>query len=96
MAKKIAALTFIFVCTSVAWMILGATVEYRTDEYGSRLYGEVEELYGSVQYQYAPIIGYSYPEAVERRDQRRNLVVTETETVSGRLPISESTIFVDS
>ncbi|MBN1882131.1 MAG: inner membrane CreD family protein [Deltaproteobacteria bacterium] len=95
MAKKIAALIFIFVCTSVAWMILGATVEYRTDEYGNRLYGEVEELYGSVQYQYAPIISYSYPEAVERTDPKTKKIFTETKTVNGRLPISGSAIFVD-
>lgn len=95
MAKKIAALIFIFVCTSVAWMILGATVEYRTDEYGNRLYYEVEELYGSIQYQYAPTISYSYPEKVERIDPKTKRTITETKTVTGRLPIAGSTIFVD-
>ena len=95
MAKKIAALVFIFVCTSVAWMILGATVEYRTDEYGTRLYYEVEELYGSIQHQYAPTISYSYPKEVERTDPKTKRIITETKIVTGKLPISESTIAVD-
>jgi len=95
MAKKIAALIFIFVCTSVAWMILGATVEYRTDEYGSRLYYEVEVLYGSVQYQYAPTISYSYPETVERHNPKNDQTYTETKTVTGKLPIAGSDIQVD-
>ena len=31
MAKRIAALTFIFVCTTIAWMFLGSTIDYRTN-----------------------------------------------------------------
>ena len=30
MTKRIAAIIFIFVCTSIAWMILGGTISYRT------------------------------------------------------------------
>jgi len=31
MTKRIAAIVFIFACTSIAWFILGATIWYRTD-----------------------------------------------------------------
>jgi inner membrane protein involved in colicin E2 resistance len=33
--KRIAAIAFIFVCTSVAWMILATTVMYRTNDQGT-------------------------------------------------------------
>ena len=35
MTKKIIAITFIFICTSVAWVILGATIFARTYDSGA-------------------------------------------------------------
>src|SRR5438874_13043614 len=35
MVKRIAAITFIFLCTTVAWAILGATIFQRTYDSGS-------------------------------------------------------------
>jgi hypothetical protein len=51
MIKRIAALCFIFVCTSVAWIALGANVFYRTYSSGSNLRGRVESIWGGSQQQ---------------------------------------------
>ena len=41
MNRRIAALVFIFVCTTVAWMILGATIFSRTYSRNQQLEGRV-------------------------------------------------------
>ena len=51
MIKKITALTFIFVCTALAWMILGTTLQVRSNDYNERLGYEVDSLYGPAQHQ---------------------------------------------
>jgi inner membrane protein involved in colicin E2 resistance len=58
MAKRIAALVFIFVMTSLAWMILGGTTEIRSRTQDQRLKESVGKLWGSVQNQRAPEVYY--------------------------------------
>ena len=58
MAKRIAALVFIFVMTSVAWMILGGTTEIRSRTQDRKLREAVGQLWGSVQKQKAPEVYY--------------------------------------
>jgi len=55
MVKRIAAILFIFVCTSVAWIILGSTIFLRTQEVDSSLRGVVASNWGSPQKQAAPL-----------------------------------------
>lgn len=47
MIKHIAALAFIFICTSIAWMILGGTIFARTGNAGEHLRGEVASTWGA-------------------------------------------------
>jgi inner membrane protein involved in colicin E2 resistance len=54
MGKRIAALIFIFVCTSIAWFVLGGTMSFRTQEQDSTLSNDVSNLWGKVQRQEAP------------------------------------------
>ncbi len=54
MVKRIAALIFIFLCTTVAWMILGTTIQSRTNSYDQRLRQKVANLWGTPQSQSAP------------------------------------------
>lgn len=54
MAKRIAAILFIFVCTSCAWMILGATIFSRTHDADAALRGVVSSNWGSAQQQKVP------------------------------------------
>jgi len=58
MKKHIAALIFIFLFTSFAWVILGMTTLVRTDEKDSSLRKAVDQLWGSEQQQRAPELYY--------------------------------------
>lgn len=56
MTKRIAAITFIFICTSVGWAILSITVLARTQEQDNKLRGSVSKLWGAQHFQSAPSI----------------------------------------
>ena len=56
MIKRLFAIAFIFVCCSVAWMILGGTVVHRTETSGASTRSDVGELWGGPQTQHAPTI----------------------------------------
>lgn len=58
MTKRIAAIIFIFVCTSIAWMILGGTISYRTYNAGDQLHQRVASNWGSEQTQLPPSANY--------------------------------------
>jgi len=51
MFMRIAAITLILVCTSVAWFILGATIDHRTDQSDDKLRSGVASIWGSPQEQ---------------------------------------------
>ncbi|HSE49483.1 MAG TPA: inner membrane CreD family protein [Terriglobales bacterium] len=71
MAKRLAAIIFIFVCTAVAWLILGATIMNRTYDMDSGLKEKVASNWGTQQKQ-------SPPEATWTRTRKQtNLVATE-------------------
>src|SRR4030095_12780465 len=59
MTKRIIAITFIFLCTSVAWLILGATVFSRTYNSGNESHNRVESTWGAAQNQAPPTAAYS-------------------------------------
>lgn len=48
MLKQIASLVFIFICTTIAWIILGGAMGFRTYQKDSKLKGIVGQLWGSV------------------------------------------------
>ncbi|MCE1248950.1 MAG: cell envelope integrity protein CreD [Firmicutes bacterium] len=56
MVKKIAAITFIYLCTVAAWVFLGATVQLRTQAQDSAMKESVGQLWGTVQVQQAPVV----------------------------------------
>lgn len=95
MIKKVAALAFIFICTSIAWMILGATLQVRSNDVNERLGYEVDNLYGPAQCQSAPLFNYSYRIDTSRYDERLKRKLKTFKTVSGKLPIEGSDIDVD-
>ena len=59
MIKRIAAIAFIFVCTSIAWAILGTTIFSRTYSSDTQLKGSVASSWGSPQQQLPPSAGYA-------------------------------------
>jgi inner membrane protein involved in colicin E2 resistance len=91
--KRIAALTFIFACTSVAWMVLGATIFERTDSpTSSDLKSRVAASWGTQQTQSPPTASYSYDTVVVQNTDHGTEKTTVTHTES--LPIDASKIDV--
>jgi inner membrane protein involved in colicin E2 resistance len=58
MVKRIAAIGFILVCTSIAWAILGSTIFYRTYSSDELLKGRISSSWGTAQEQTPPTAGY--------------------------------------
>jgi len=54
MIRRILPLCFIFFCTSVAWWILGTTIQQRTESSTEKLRGRVQSVWGEPQTQMAP------------------------------------------
>src|SRR5262249_1698254 len=84
MFKRIAAICFIFICATVAWMILGATIVSRTDSSGERLRGRVQSVWGVPQIQAASSAEYRVPvvykETIEEKGLKRIEERTRMET----------------
>lgn len=97
MIKRIAAITFIFLCTAVAWAILGATIFQRTYDSGSSSDSRVESTWGAPQNQAPPTA--SFEETVPKKEEKtENGKKTETitqEKVITPLPLESSHINVD-
>src|SRR6266853_2098706 len=97
MVKRIAAITFIFLCTTVAWAILGTTIFQRTYDYGSAAEGRVESTWGAPQNQLPPVA--SYDEIVPKKELSTvNGVQRETvtqEKITNGLPLESSHLNVD-
>jgi hypothetical protein len=58
LTRRIAAVVFIFVCATAAWMVLGSITSYRTYEQDQKLKQAVGELWGTAQKQEAAKIEY--------------------------------------
>jgi hypothetical protein len=95
MGKKITAIIFILICTSAAWMILGASVSMRTTGSDEQLGMEVAKLWGDVQYQYPPDFAYTYEGYQDRIDEKTGRITRETVMLNGTLPIEASDITAD-
>ena len=82
MIKRIAALTFIFVCTSIAWIILGETIVARTDSpMSSELKSRVAASWGTAQQQSAPTASYNHKVVTKVETDKGTKEVETTETV---------------
>ncbi|HMJ26988.1 MAG TPA: inner membrane CreD family protein, partial [Pyrinomonadaceae bacterium] len=97
MIKRIAAIAFIFLCATVAWAILGATIFQRT--YASDTSSElrVASTWGAPQNQLPPRA--SYDEMVSKKEVttengKKKEVVTQ-EKVTNVLPLESSHLTVD-
>jgi inner membrane protein involved in colicin E2 resistance len=58
MIKRIIAILFIYVCTSLAWVILYGTMLIRTETQDTGLKQDVDKLWGTEQTQLAPMVYY--------------------------------------
>ena len=97
MVKRIAAITFIFLCTTVAWAILGATIFQRTYDSGSFSDTRVESTWGAPQSQSPPQASFDQ-QVPKKQTKTENGKTTETvtqETETTQLPLESSRINVD-
>lgn len=97
MTKKIAAITLIFACASLAWVILGSTIFSRTydSEYASS--SKVASTWGAPQNQGPPAAQFITQVTKEADALENNKIVkkTWTENVATDLPLESSKINVD-
>ena len=96
MIKRIAAITFIFLCTAVAWAILGATIFQRTYDYGSLAEDRVASTWGAPQNQIPPLASYSeqVPKREVKTENGKKVETLSQETVTTQLPLESSRINV--
>ena len=97
MVKRIVAIIFIFACTTVAWMVLGATIFARTQSSDSALKGRVVSTWGTAQSQPAPNASTErlVPKQIETTEAGRTVVRTVEERETLSLPLEQSRIDVD-
>jgi inner membrane protein involved in colicin E2 resistance len=97
MSRKIIAIIFIFLCTSIAWAILGATLFARTYDSGAVSAGQVESTWGAPQNQAPPTAAYLTPAMKQAETVENGKIVTKTwtENVPLDLPLESSNINVN-
>src|SRR5712671_1502943 len=97
MIKRIAAITFIFLCTTVAWAILGTTIFQRTYDSGSSSDSRVESTWGAPQSQSPPVASFDeqVPKKETRTENGKKIETVTQETVTTQLPLDGSHLNVD-
>jgi inner membrane protein involved in colicin E2 resistance len=97
MKRNIAALVFIFICTSIAWMILGGATTARTHGQDTKLKAAVGQLWGTVQSQYAPYIYYQTTKQtqIKRVSGSETIEETKIETFDHPVTLEASDIDID-
>jgi inner membrane protein involved in colicin E2 resistance len=95
--RKIAAISFIFACTSLAWAILGTTLSTRTDSSTGRLDGHVASTWGTAQEQSPPTAIYQYSEVKTSTtiENGRTIVHNQDTVQCASLPLTSSRIHVN-
>jgi inner membrane protein involved in colicin E2 resistance len=79
--KRIFPIVFIYLMTVFAWLILGATVQFRTYNIDTKLEKAVSQLWGTSQRQEAPLVYYQTKE-------------TTTQMIDHKVPLDASKIKV--
>lgn len=96
MTKRIAAILFIFACTSIAWMVLGSTIFYRTHNADTALRGVVASNWGAPQEQKVPFAYYETQQEIKEEiyEQGKKTVSTKYQTHTHPLPLDSSRVDV--
>src|ERR1043166_4368719 len=96
MTRRIIAITFIFVCASIAWAILGATIFARTYDSGSISSSRVASTWGTAQNQQPPTASFKTQTEKQVQTAEGGVLVkkTVTEESFSWLPLESSRIDV--
>lgn len=97
MIKRIAAITFIFLCTAVAWAILGATIFQRTYSSDSSSESRVASTWGAPQNQTPPTASFEelVPKKEVSTENGKKIERVTQEKVIKALPLESSHLKVD-
>src|SRR6266480_6044931 len=96
MVKRIAAITFIFLCTTLAWANLGTTIFQRTYDSGSSSDSRVESTWGAPQSQSPPQASFDekIPKKETKTENGKTIETVTQETVTTLLPLESTHIDV--
>jgi inner membrane protein involved in colicin E2 resistance len=86
--RQIAALVFIFICTTIAWVVLGATISSRTGSSNEQLQGRVASTWGTPQEQSPPTAAYTITELRNVARWENGKSVVSPEKVATQIPVS--------
>ena len=97
MIKRIAAITFIFLCTAVAWAVLGATIFQRTYSSDSSSESRVASTWGAPQNQTPPMASFEelVPKKEVSTENGKKIERVTQEQVVKALPLESSHLKVD-
>ena len=97
MIKRITAIIFIFVCTTFAWAILGATIFQRTYDLGSASESRVASTWGAPQNQAPPTASFEelVPKKEVSTENGKKIERVTQEKVTTGLPLESSHLNVD-
>jgi inner membrane protein involved in colicin E2 resistance len=97
MTKRIIAIAFIFICTSIAWAILGGTIFSRTYDSGAVSSNRVASTWGTSQNQAPPTASFTVEVPREERAAENGKIVVKTikDKVVHDLPLESSRIHVN-
>ena len=92
MIARLAAIFFIFICTALAWLILGGTLQQRSDSADSQLRGRVASTWGTAHEQRPPTASWQRDSVhtVTTMENGKSVEKTEKIRVTEFLPL-EST-----
>jgi len=85
--RQIAGLVFIFVCTTIAWMILGTTIFSRTYSSNQQLEGRVASTWGTPQEQSPPSATYKKVDVSTVTEQQAGKIITRNDKVERYIPL---------
>ena len=97
MLRQILALVFIFVCTTIAWVILGATIFSRTYSSNDQLQNHVTSTWGTEQHQSPPTASYAVSQTIHTTTLEDGKTVVHQENIQQQvwLPVRSSRIRVN-
>ena len=88
MLKQTLALAFIFICTTIAWVILGSTIFSRTYGSNQQLQGHVASTWGTAQEQSPPTASYTVTDTTSSTTVENGKLVVHNEKVERQIPLA--------
>jgi inner membrane protein involved in colicin E2 resistance len=86
--RQTLALAFIFVCTTIAWVILGSTIFSRTYGSNQQLQGHVASTWGTAQEQSPPSAAYTVTDTTSSTTVENGKLIVHNDKVQRQVPLA--------